>query len=98
MKSDSATNIKNNFSSYIDRVKRGETVLVLEYGRPVAQIVKPEIFPGDETNLSSLEREGMVSLPLKPLVSAEDFLAQRPKLGVGKSLLSTLLQEREESL
>ena len=73
-------------------------MLVLEYGRPVAQIVKPEISPGDETNLASLEREGMVSLPRRPLASVEDFLSRRIKLPAGKSLSSVLLQEREESL
>lgn len=98
MKSDSATNIKNNFSAYLDRVKRGEVILVLEYGRPVAQIMKPIIPDESELNLTHLEREGLVSVPVSPKLEPRTFLAKRKKLGKQVSLLSALLEERQESL
>ena len=63
VKSDRATNIKNNFSAYLDCVKRGESVRVLEYGRPVAQFCKPCLGVPGELSLAALEREGLISLP-----------------------------------
>ena len=98
MKSDSATNIKNNFSAYLDRVKRGETIIVLEYGRPVAQIMKPVLPDESDLNLSQLEREGLVSLAQQPKFNAAKFLSKRKKVGQGTSLLSSLMKEREESM
>lgn len=98
MKSDSATNIKNNFSSYLDRVKRGEVVLVLEYGRPIAQISKPASLPASELSLASLEREGLVSRPEKEPLDPIKFLSNRLKLPKKASLLAALLKDREESV
>jgi antitoxin (DNA-binding transcriptional repressor) of toxin-antitoxin stability system len=98
MKSDSATNIKNNFSLYLDRVKRGETVLILEYGRPVAQISKPILAEDADTALSHLEREGFVSLPRSVALEPEKFLKGRVTLRTENSLLAELLRDRAESL
>ncbi|RIL10111.1 MAG: hypothetical protein DCC75_05055 [Proteobacteria bacterium] len=98
MKSDSATNIKNNFSAYLDRVKRGEVILVLEYGRPVAQIMKAEIPAESDLNLAHLEREGLISIPLEPQLDAAKFLSKRKRIRSGVSLLAALCREREESL
>lgn len=98
MKSDSATNVKNNFSVYLDSVKRGEVVLILEYGRPVAQISKPVLPQSATDGLPALEREGLVSLPQKQPLNPDEFLSQRIRLTQNISLLSSLLIEREESL
>ncbi len=95
MKSDSATNVKNNFSAYLDRVKRGESVLILEYGRPIAQLCKPALT--QDSTLMALEREGFVSRPRKSTLKAREFLTSRVKLDKGVSLLSALLADREES-
>lgn len=97
MKSDSATNIKNNFGAYLDRVKRGEIVVVLEYGRPVAQLTKPLASTAAEFGLAALEREGLASLPQKQPLEPAAFLADRIPLKREVSLLATLLSEREES-
>lgn len=98
MKSDSATNIKNNFGAYLDRVKRGETILVLEYGRPVAQISKPITAKGSDLELVHLEREGLVSLPQSTPPNPQEFAAGRVKLREKSSLLEALLADRAESL
>lgn len=98
MKSDSATNVKNNFSMYLDRVKRGEIILILEYGRPVAQLSKPITAKGSDLELVHLEREGLVSLPQSAALQPEEFLKGRVKLRKKSSLLEALLHDREESL
>ena len=97
MKSDSATNVKNKFSAYLDMVKAGETVLILEYGRPVAQISKPSTFSALEPNFAKLEREGLISIPSKGNLNPKKFLAKRIKLAGKNSLSDTLLKDREES-
>lgn len=98
MKSDSATNIKNNFSAVLDRVKRGEVVLVLEYGRPIAQISKPILLDEGEQGLAALEREGLVDVPKKPPLDPGTFLANRVRLNSGVLLTQAVQADREESI
>lgn len=98
MKADSASNIKNNFSAYLDRVKRGEIILVLEYGRPIAQIMKPVLPDESDLKVAHLEREGLITVPLKPKLKAQSFVAKRKRLARDISVLEALMKEREESL
>jgi prevent-host-death family protein len=90
------TEAKNGLSALIDRVRAGETVLILDRGRPVARL-EPVIQADDpEGRLARLARAGLVRLPLTapPL----DLLSRpRPKLALGVSLVDTLLEERRES-
>lgn len=97
MKADSATNVKNKFSAYLDRAKRGETILILEYGKAVAQLTKV-MLDSSKINLESLEREGLVTIPQSPLLDPREFINSRVTLKKGTSLLEALYAEREESL
>ena len=96
MKSDSSTNIKNNFSAYIDQVKRGQIILVLEHGKPVAQISKPTALDAGVLGLKSLERLGLVSLAPQRQFNANEFLKKRPALG-GKDILSAAIRDEREN-
>ena len=58
MKSTSISEAKNRLSAYIDRVRRGETVVITDRGKPVAR--------HEEARLAELVRLGIVRLPLKP--------------------------------
>ncbi|RME21268.1 MAG: type II toxin-antitoxin system prevent-host-death family antitoxin, partial [Deltaproteobacteria bacterium] len=42
MKTASITQTKNQLSALIEQVKRGETVLILDRGKPVARLVAVE--------------------------------------------------------
>lgn len=68
MKSASISEAKNRLSAYIDRVRRGETVVITDRGRPVARLAPLE--PGSklqhDAHLEELARLGIVRLPLKP--------------------------------
>jgi PHD/YefM family antitoxin component YafN of YafNO toxin-antitoxin module len=97
MKSDSSTNVKNNFSLYLDRVKRGEAVLILEHGKPVAELRKPSLLDSSELALAGLEREGLVSRPVSDSLDVAKFLSERVKLKSKASLSSALLAEKDES-
>ena len=98
MVSDSATNIKNRFGAYIAMVKRGEVVTVLEHGKPVAQIIKPEFSSNEDIDLSYLEREGLISLPKKNLYIEEFFKKTITLKTTEKNAFSKALRkERDES-
>lgn len=68
MKTASISEAKNRLSAYIDRVRRGETVVITDRGKPVAQLAPLE--PGTpahhDAQLAELARLGIVRLPQKP--------------------------------
>ena len=61
MKTATLTETKNNLSALVDQVRNGETVLILDRGRPVARL--ESVLEGDspsEGRLARLEREGLM--------------------------------------
>ncbi|NLG68099.1 MAG: type II toxin-antitoxin system prevent-host-death family antitoxin [Firmicutes bacterium] len=88
--------LKARLSELLRLVKRGETVLVTERGRPVAMLTPvTEHQPlGEDPRLRALVESGLVRPPQAPL--PEDFLARpRPADPEGR-LLAALLEERSE--
>lgn len=97
MKTATISETKNNLSALLDRVRAGETVLILDRETPVARLepVGPAADAGRDARLAKLEREGRVrrgtgkasrlvlgSLPVRPASGAD--------------VLEALLEEREE--
>ena len=77
MKRASLTETKNRLSALIDEVREGETVLVLDRGRPVARIESVAGGGGDPAGrLERLERKGLVERGRVP--AAAEVLARRP--------------------
>ncbi len=97
MKRASITETKNHLSALIAAVKRGETILIMERGRPVARLepVGTNEDEDVEARLARLERAGIVkrSKTTKPNPL---LLKPPPKLKSGASVLQALLEEREE--
>ena len=65
MKSAKIAELKNNLSRYLDYVKAGGTVTVLDRDRPIAQIVSLSRSGGprrarDDARLDRLERRGVI--------------------------------------
>lgn len=92
MKSAAVTKLKASLSKYLNWVKAGEEVLVIERGQPVAKIVPVE--KGGPESLQEMEKQGLIKrgsgrLPKKlwQLVTPKDAE------GIG---LKFLLEEREE--
>ena len=54
-----ATELKNRLGTYLDRVSRGQTVIVTDRGRPVARII-PEGAAESESLLERLIAKGLV--------------------------------------
>lgn len=95
MKTATITQAKNGLSALIDRVKSGESILILDRGTPVARL-EPVIGSGkDDGRLERLERAGIirrgVAAPPVDLIMKPGPLAPP-----GASVLDALLEERRE--
>ncbi len=90
MKSAAVTDIKNQLSHYLRLVARGETVTILDRGRPVARITRIE---GSDAEIDALVAAGLARPPLAPL--PKGFLTR--VLPVPKeSVQRALIQDRED--
>ncbi len=97
MKTATISEAKNNLSALLDRVRAGETVLILDRETPVARLepIRSATEAGQEARLGKLEREGKIrrgSGAPSPMVLRS--LPARPASGA--DLLKALLDEREE--
>jgi prevent-host-death family protein len=96
MKRATLTDTKNNLSALVDQVQHGETILILDRGRPVARLESVRGGEDDpEGRLARLERQGLLrraSAPLPP----EILMAKPPRPSKRASALKALLAERGE--
>ena len=85
MKTAGVTDLKNRLSHYLRLVARGESVTVLDRGRPVARLIRVD---ADDAEIESLVASGIARPPVAPL--PKDFLTRRlsrPKASVQRALL-----------
>jgi prevent-host-death family protein len=86
--------LKNKLSAYVDKVRRGETVLVLDRGVPVAQLSPASELPDDE-RIRRLVRKGILR-PAKGKLPADFLDRSLPRTRSGASIVDAVLAEREE--
>lgn len=96
MKKARIAELKNNLSAYLDHVRAGGSVLVLDRDHPVAQILplqplvrRPAV---DEERLVRLERRGLIRRGAGGLPK---WLGRRRPPRLRGSVLKDLLDERE---
>jgi prevent-host-death family protein len=95
MKTATISEAKNHLSELLARVKRGETVLILDRDKPVARIVPIETTDRtDDERLADLERRGIIRRAAKPPRKTLPPPIDWPE---GDSLLEALLSDREEA-
>ncbi|MEX0689022.1 MAG: type II toxin-antitoxin system prevent-host-death family antitoxin [Pirellulales bacterium] len=97
MRRTSITDAKNNLSALIDRVRRGETVLICDRNRPVARL--QPVGPGDDSGteapwLAGLVRDGVLTPAGKPLSVRSLPKPVKPMQPV--SIVAALHTDREE--
>jgi len=87
-------NLKNNLSRYLDHVRRGGSVIVLDRDRPVARLVPlpQEGTRGASDRLARLERQGLIRRGTGGRVTGVP--ARKPARLPG-GVLRGLLDERE---
>lgn len=98
MKTATISYTKNNLSRLLERVKRGETVTILDRTKPVARL-SPIPTTGDvdwDRRLDDLERRGIVR---RGTGKFPDWILKEPppKPAPGFSIVEELIREREES-
>jgi len=97
MKKATITEVKNQLSALIDRVRHGETIVITDRGRPVARLVSALTDAGEdpEGRLARLERRGglrrATSTPPRALI-----MKKLPKVRKPSGVLDGLLDERKE--
>ena len=84
--------LKNKLSAYLDKVRAGETVLVLDRGVPVAELT-PANDVSDDERIRRLVRKG-IARPAKGPPPLHLLDEAPPKSGA--SVLEALLEERRE--
>ena len=96
MKRAKISELRDRLSQYLDHVRAGGRVLVLDRNRPIAEIVpirnSTATSSGDSDRLASLEREGIIRRGTgKPPV----LLPPEELPGEGARVLDAVLEERE---
>lgn len=93
MRTTTITEAKNRLSALIDQVQAGESIVILERGRPVARLEPVAGYADATGRLARLERAGV--LKIGTAAPPIELLRQRaPKLGRGASAVEGLLEER----
>lgn len=90
------TEAKNKLSALIDRVRAGESILIVDRGRPVARL-EPAVTAREDPNgrLARLERAGIVRIGSgRPPLSL--IRTKPPSPRPGTSVVQVLLDERRE--
>jgi prevent-host-death family protein len=89
------TQAKNGLSALIDRVRAGESVVILDRGTPVARL-EPIINRGtgdDDGRLRRLERAGLVRVAVTT-APVNALLEPGPPVRTGSSAVDALIDER----
>ncbi len=97
MKVANIAELKNKLSAYLDLVKAGETILIMDRNKPIARIEPTSAQDSLADHLNDLEKRGLLRRG-KPLKDEFNPLLRPPiQLPEGVSLLEALLAEREEN-
>ncbi len=88
------TEAKNRLSALIDRVRGGESVLIVDRGIPVARLESAvSVGADDGGRIARLERQGAIRPAGKP--PATELLSRTPPSARGRaSAVQALLEER----
>ena len=89
MRSATITEVKNQLSAIIDRVRAGESVVVTDRGQPVATIEPVRTDVDDAARLVRLERSGIIRPASKPPAPLQETLPVSRA-----SAVETLIDER----
>ena len=97
MKRATITEAKNQLSALIDRVRHGETVLILDRGRPVARLQPVRSGSEDDADgrLARLERAGVIRRASTTAPVAK-ILKPLPRLRKPARVVEALLEERRQ--
>jgi antitoxin (DNA-binding transcriptional repressor) of toxin-antitoxin stability system len=84
---------KNNLSAILEKVKAGDTCVILDRDKPIAQIIK--IDESEDARCERLIAQGKMLPPKRKLKAGEKIILPDPiQQPPGVSVLEALLEER----
>ncbi len=83
--------LKNQLSALLKKVRAGESVLILDRNRPIARLESVEQRGPIDGRLARLESEGLLRRAAQPFPRK---LLDEPPPEVGESVLDALIEER----
>lgn len=96
MKRASISEAKNQLSALLDRVRRGQSIVIEDRGVPIARLEGLATGSDPEGRLARLERDGVIRRAVAPLPPAF-FKTPLPRPRKGRSASEVLIDERHES-
>ena len=91
----SISKLKDQLSAYLRKVEEGQTLVVTNRNRPVAQLTPIASIESESERIARLVALGVITRPKAPPLSIEEIRRMRPVVP-GARLLEALLEEREE--
>lgn len=91
----SISQLKDQLSAYLRKVQAGETVVVMDRNKPVAQLSPLPAERDDSKRIRALEAAGRLVPPKRPPLSREELRRLRV-VAPGARVVEALLEEREE--
>jgi len=91
----SVSHTRNHLSALLGQVKAGETVLITDHDRPVAQITQVDAYAWGN-HIDEMASLGIVRLPIGPPLSLSEIRANRVDAGGNAGVLEALLEERRD--
>jgi prevent-host-death family protein len=91
----SISQLKDQLSAYLKKVREGQTVVVTDRNKPVAHLAPIANIESESERIARLVALGVISRPKAPPLSIEEIRRMRPVVP-GAGLLEALLEEREE--
>jgi prevent-host-death family protein len=95
MEKASISNLKNNLSAYLRKVRAGHPVVIYDREVPVARLERIESAGLGSDRLASLHAKGVTRLPLRH-ASAVAIVAELNPLAHATRLLEAVQQDRSE--
>lgn len=91
----SISRLKDQLSAYLQKVRAGQTVVVTDRNRPVAQLIPIDRQEREDERIAHLVSQGIIRLPKGPRIDLKEFLKRRPVIA-NAGVLEALLEERRE--
>jgi prevent-host-death family protein len=91
----SISRLKDQLSAYLKKVQAGETVLVMDRNKPVAQLTPLPPNLGESEKITRLEAAGVLLPPQGPPLTLEELRRNVVK-APGARLQEALLEDRED--
>ena len=90
------SNLKNNLSAYLRKVRAGHPVVIYDRNVPIARLERIESTGSGSDRLAQLHARGIVKPPLRPISFSQLHLALKNPLSRKTALSAALLADRDE--